>query len=135
MFSRLAGINIFVAVFAVLVAMVTAVPKPDDKYTTKYDHINIKEILDNDRLLGGYLKCLKGAGSCTPDGAELKTHIPDALNTECSKCSQTQKDKAEEVLEFLYNKKKSDFDELAKIYDPTGAHKDQYARFEKKVAA
>lgn len=65
----------FVAVFAVLVAVVAAAPKPDEKYTTKYDSVNIKEILENERLLTGYLKCLKGKGSCTPDGAELKSKL------------------------------------------------------------
>lgn len=42
------------------------------KYTTKYDGINLDEILASDRLLGNYLKCLNDEGKCTPDGAELK---------------------------------------------------------------
>lgn len=56
------------------------------KYTTKYDGVNLEEILKSDRLLNNYFKCLMDTGKCTPDGNELKRTLPDALRTECSKC-------------------------------------------------
>lgn len=56
------------------------------KYTTKYDGVNLDEILKSDRLLNNYFKCLMETGKCTPDGNELKRTLPDALKTECSKC-------------------------------------------------
>lgn len=43
-----------------------------DKYTTKYDNINLDTILQSDRLLRNYINCLLDKGSCTPDGKELK---------------------------------------------------------------
>lgn len=55
--------------------------------------------------------------------------LPDALNTECSKCSASQKEKAEEVIRFLAEKRRADFDELISIYDPTGEHKAAYAKY------
>jgi hypothetical protein len=55
-------------------------------YTTKYDGVNLDEILKSDRLLNNYFKCLMDTGKCTPDGNELKRTLPDALKTECSKC-------------------------------------------------
>lgn len=55
-------------------------------YTTKYDGVNLDEILKSDRLLTNYFKCLMDKGKCTPDGNELKRTLPDALKTECSKC-------------------------------------------------
>lgn len=57
-----------------------------NKYTTKYDGVNLDEILKSDRLLNNYFKCLMDTGKCTPDGNELKRTLPDALKTECSKC-------------------------------------------------
>lgn len=58
----------------VLVAIVAVTwSKPDDKYTTKYDGIDLDQILNNDRLLEGYCKCLLEKGPCSPDGAELKS--------------------------------------------------------------
>lgn len=52
--------------------IVTVVFAADEKYTTKYDNINLKDILESDRLLNNYVNCLKGTGKCTPDGSELK---------------------------------------------------------------
>jgi len=56
------------------------------KYTTKYDNINLDDILKSERLLNNYFNCLMERGKCTPDGNELKRTLPDALKTDCSKC-------------------------------------------------
>lgn len=42
------------------------------KYTSKYDNINLDEVLHNKRLLDAYVKCLISKGPCTNDAAELK---------------------------------------------------------------
>lgn len=42
-------------------------------YTTKYDGIDLDEILNNNRLLTNYVKCLLEQGPCTADGSELKS--------------------------------------------------------------
>lgn len=59
----------FAVIFlAVLVAAVSAVPQ----YTTKFDNIDIDQILNNNRLLNNYVNCLLHDGTCTADGKELK---------------------------------------------------------------
>lgn len=65
-----------------------------NKYTTKYDGVNLEEILKSDRLLNNYFKCLMDTGKCTPDGNELKRTLPDALKTECSKCKSERSSNA-----------------------------------------
>lgn len=45
----------------------------DGKYTTKYDNIDLDEILNSDRLLKNYFDCIMDRGKCTPDGMELKS--------------------------------------------------------------
>ena len=66
----------FVAVVCILVSALVlteaARVRRDEKYTTKYDYINIDEILASDRLVDNYVKCLLDEGKCTPEGAELK---------------------------------------------------------------
>ena len=63
-----------VAAFAlVVVAFAVVAARPDDKYTTKYDNIDLNEILKNKRLLKGYVNCLLEKGPCSPDGTELKS--------------------------------------------------------------
>lgn len=49
-----------------------AVPE-DAQYTTKYDNVDLDEIVQNERLLKNYVDCLLERGRCTPDGLELKS--------------------------------------------------------------
>jgi hypothetical protein len=77
------------AIVAVLLFVGTAVAQKAQagpSYTTKYDGVNLDEILKSDRLLNNYFKCLMDKGKCTPDGTELKKTLPDALKTGCEKC-------------------------------------------------
>lgn len=43
-------------------------------YETKYDNVDLDEILKNDRLRKNYIKCLINSGPCTPDAQELKSN-------------------------------------------------------------
>lgn len=62
--------NCVVLVFLCVVAFAVA---GSDKYTTKYDNIDIDEILNNERLLKNYFDCIMDKGRCTPDGQELRS--------------------------------------------------------------
>jgi hypothetical protein len=44
-----------------------------EKYTTKYDNVDLEEILKSDRLLKNYVNCLLDKGKCSPDGQELRS--------------------------------------------------------------
>lgn len=46
----------------------------DSGYDTKYDNIDVNDLLKNDRLRKNYVKCLLNEGPCTPDGQELKSN-------------------------------------------------------------
>lgn len=46
----------------------------EEKYTSKWDNIDLDQILKNDRLLNNYIDCVLEKGSCTPDGSELKSN-------------------------------------------------------------
>lgn len=63
--------SLTLVVFAVVLAV--ALARPDSKYTTKYDNIDLDQILKNDRLMKNYVDCLLEKGRCTPDGQELKS--------------------------------------------------------------
>lgn len=102
----------------------------EDTYTTKFDNINVREILHNDRLLANYANCLLDKGRCTPEGAELKKSLPDALETGCSKCSPKQREFAEEAMKFLSNNKKEIWEQLVAKYDPEKKYR---SRFEQEA--
>lgn len=59
-------------VVSMLVCLAWVVLAEETKYTNKFDNVNLDDILNSDRLLTNYVKCLKGTGKCTPDGTELK---------------------------------------------------------------
>ncbi|XP_061396799.1 ejaculatory bulb-specific protein 3-like [Musca vetustissima] len=115
----------FTVAFLIAGLMVATI-SAQEKYTTKYDNINVDEILASDRLLNNYFNCLMERGSCTPDAQELKRAIPDALKTECSKCSEKQKKIIDKVIHFLIEKKPEHWKELQAKYDPDNIYYNKY---------
>lgn len=73
----------------------------DDTYDIKYDSIDIDEILKSERLLTNYINCLMEEGPCTEDGRELKETLPDAILTNCSKCSEKQKLGSDKIMHYM----------------------------------
>lgn len=39
----------------------------------QFDNVNIETVLQNDRVLTNYIKCLLDKGACTREGRELKS--------------------------------------------------------------
>nr|AAM77025.1 chemosensory protein [Rhyparobia maderae] len=97
-------------------------------YTTKYDNIDLDEILGSKRLLNNYFNCLLDKGPCTPDGKELRDHIPDALETGCDKCSDKQKNGTRRVLKFLIDNEPDRYKELENKFDPEGTYRKKYEK-------
>nr|ARM20137.1 chemosensory protein [Galeruca daurica] len=113
-------------VVCVILAVVVVSAKPEEKYTTKYDNINIDEIINNDRLLRSYVDCLLGTKPCTKDGEELKKVFKEALDSKCSKCSDAQKEAAKKIGIYLIKNKRPWFDELVEVFDPDHTKLEQY---------
>ncbi|KAJ8928814.1 hypothetical protein NQ314_018580 [Rhamnusium bicolor] len=119
--------NFLLAVFVALIGVVVC-----QKYTTKYDNIDLDQIIKSDRLMKNYIDCVLDRGNCTPDGTELKKNLPDGLQTDCSKCSEAQKAGTKKILKHLVKNKRQWFDELAAKYDPENSYrtrnKEEYAK-------
>ncbi|XP_058452973.1 ejaculatory bulb-specific protein 3-like [Malaya genurostris] len=103
-----------------LVVLVTA---QQQKYTDKFDNVNVDQVLGNDRILSNYLKCLLDKGPCTQEGRELKRLLPDALKTSCEKCSEKQRTSSRKVINHLETKKPAEWKKLLEKYDPEGIYK------------
>ncbi|XP_048523663.1 ejaculatory bulb-specific protein 3 [Dendroctonus ponderosae] len=101
--------------------------KPQEKYTTKYDNIDLDAIIRNDRLLRNYIDCVLGKKKCTKDGEELKVHLPDALQSDCSKCSEAQRNGSRKIITHLLKNKRGWFNELQAKYDPAGNYLSKYS--------
>ncbi|XP_028174915.1 allergen Tha p 1-like [Ostrinia nubilalis] len=111
---------------ALSLVVAVAYARPGAQYTDKWDHINVDEILESQRLLRGYVDCLLDKGRCTPDGKALKETLPDALEHDCSKCTEKQKASSDKVIRHLINKQPDYWKELSAKYDPNNIYQDKY---------
>ncbi|XP_014473399.1 PREDICTED: ejaculatory bulb-specific protein 3-like [Dinoponera quadriceps] len=109
----------------VAVAYVYARP---EEYTHRFDSINIDEILQNDRLLKRYADCLldRANGKCPAEAVELKKVLGEALETECAKCSDHQKEMVKKVIKFIVINKPDIWSDLKAKYDPEGKYTKKY---------
>ncbi|XP_063239027.1 uncharacterized protein LOC134540299 [Bacillus rossius redtenbacheri] len=129
----------FIAVVAALcltaVVSTPARERREDTYNPQYDNINLQDIMKSERLLKSYADCLLEQGQCTPDGKQLKDSIPDALQNECSKCTEKQKEGVKTILVFLINERPEIFAELKKKYDPDSTYEKKYDHYIKEAKA
>ncbi|XP_065214011.1 ejaculatory bulb-specific protein 3-like [Planococcus citri] len=101
-------------------------------YTTRYDNINLDEILSSKRLVNNYVQCLVNGKPCSPEGLELRRILPDALKTKCAKCSQKQKEGALKVIQTVQKDYPEDWKKLVAKWDPNGEY---FKAFQQEVAA
>ncbi|XP_071440281.1 uncharacterized protein [Hetaerina americana] len=94
-------------------------------YTTRFDYVNVDRFLSNTRLLNSYLACIMDKGPCTKEGNELKVILPDAIRTDCSKCTERQKAGIEKVTNFLKQNKMEQWKELSEKLDPEGSQREK----------
>ncbi|XP_076749478.1 chemosensory protein 3 [Xylocopa sonorina] len=131
LFSTMKLHALFLLVLVVAVAYVTA--RPEETYTDKYDNVDVDQILKSERLFSAYYKCLMDEGKCTPDAAEIRKVMPDALETDCSKCTKTQKETVKKVIKHLVNDKPDMWTRLADKYDPDRKYRTKHENEAKEI--
>lgn len=57
----------------VLLLVVVSVSFARSQYNTKYDNVDVDGILQNNRILTSYIKCILDMGTCTAEGRELRS--------------------------------------------------------------
>nr|WJJ63299.1 chemosensory protein 14 [Pachyrhinus yasumatsui] len=120
------------AIFVFFALSTVAYCIPGIQYTTKYDSIDLDAIIKNERLLRSYIDCMLEKKKCNKDGAELKRHIPEALENDCLKCSEVQRNGSRKILKHLVNNKREWFIELEAKYDSAHNYRERYdAEFKK----
>ncbi|EDW09278.1 ejaculatory bulb-specific protein 3 [Drosophila mojavensis] len=117
---------LLLGVFAAL-----ALARPEKKYTNKFDNVNVDEVLSNNRILNAYIKCLMESGPCTAEGRELKKLLPDALESECSKCTDVQRRNSNKVINYLRTNKPREWTMLLDKYDSKGIYRAKYEKHTK----
>ncbi|KAL1399988.1 hypothetical protein pipiens_002137 [Culex pipiens pipiens] len=116
----------FFIVALALVALVAAQEEEGDKYTTKYDKIDLDDILKSDRLFKNYYACLLDDGPCTPEGSYLKRILPEALETNCAKCSDKQRDDGVRAIKYMAENRAEEWKVLKAKFDPENVYVEKY---------
>ncbi|XP_012258806.1 ejaculatory bulb-specific protein 3-like [Athalia rosae] len=91
-----------------IVAAVSTAVLAEELYSDKYDYIKPEEILENNRLRDQYYACFIGSSPCiTPDAKFFKSNFPEAIVTQCRKCTEKQK-RMFDTLSTWYTEKRPD---------------------------
>lgn len=59
--------------------------------------------------------------------------LPDAIENNCTKCSDKQKSGAEKIMKYLYKNKNDLYKQLEAKYDPQGIYRQRYQVEVKKL--
>ncbi|XP_061384084.1 ejaculatory bulb-specific protein 3-like [Danaus plexippus] len=106
-------------VILALVALVAA--RPEDNYD-RYENFDVDELVSNLRLLKSYAACFLGEGKCTAEGNDFKKWIPEAVQSNCGKCSDHQKHLVGKVIKACIEKLPEEWNKLNAIHNPDGKY-------------
>ncbi|XP_073953862.1 ejaculatory bulb-specific protein 3-like [Choristoneura fumiferana] len=98
-------------------------------YNNRYDNLNADSIVQNERVLLAYYKCVMDKGPCTKDGKNFKRVLPETLSTACARCSPKQKGLVRTLLLGIRVKSEPRFNELLDKYDPDRSNRDDLYKF------
>lgn len=57
---------------------------------------------------------------------QISETLPDAITTDCAKCTPKQKEGSDKVTRFLIDNRPEDWERLEKIYDPEATYRKAY---------
>ncbi|XP_050681494.1 ejaculatory bulb-specific protein 3-like [Leptidea sinapis] len=95
----------------------------------RYDNFNADAIMQNERILLAYYKCVMEKGPCTKDGKNFKRVLPETLQTACGRCSPKQKTVVRKMLMGIRTKSELRFTELLDKYDPNSVNREALYNF------
>ncbi|XP_067629013.1 ejaculatory bulb-specific protein 3 isoform X2 [Eurosta solidaginis] len=114
--------------FILVIIGMLQVAMSQKQYTNKFDNVDVDGVLSNNRILTNYIKCLMEKGPCTPEGRELKKLLPDALQSDCSKCTDTQRKNSQKVINFLRVNRPGEWKLLLDKYDSKGVYRSKHEK-------
>nr|ARO70325.1 Chemosensory protein 21 [Dendrolimus punctatus] len=111
------------------VCLLTVVVSCYSQYNNRYENFNADAIIQNERILLAYYKCVMDKGPCTKDGKNFKRVLPETLSTACAGCTSKQKAVVRKLLLGIKAKSELRFQELLDKYDPDRSNRDDLYRF------
>ncbi|CAH1116684.1 unnamed protein product [Phaedon cochleariae] len=105
---------------------------PIKYYHSKYDHVDVEMILNNRRMVKYYAACILNEGPCPPEGVEFKRILPEALRTNCQRCTEKQKFGTLRSIKRLKKEYPKIWAQLQNEWDPDGTY---ITKFENSFAS
>ncbi|CAB3231662.1 unnamed protein product [Arctia plantaginis] len=112
-----------------LVCVLTVVVSCYSQHPNRYENFNADAIIQNDRILLAYYKCVMDKGPCTRDGKNFKRVLPETLATACGRCNPSQKTIVRKLLLGIRSKSEPRFLELLDKYNPDRSNRDALYTF------
>nr|QFR36145.1 chemosensory protein 18 [Conogethes pinicolalis] len=112
-----------------LVCLLAVVVSCSAQHYNRYDNFNADSIIQNERILLAYYKCVMDKGPCTKDGKNFKRVLPETLTTACARCSPKQKLVVRKMLLGIRAKSEPRFHELLDKYDPERVNREALYNF------
>jgi len=73
----------------------------EELYSDQYDDIDVRNIVENDKLRNQYYNCFMATGSCvTADSKFFKEIFGDALQNKCKRCTEKQKEHMDFIVDW-----------------------------------
>ncbi|XP_049876708.1 ejaculatory bulb-specific protein 3-like [Pectinophora gossypiella] len=123
----------FLVTLAFTVSCVMAEYVGQEKYTDKYDSLDLDEMMSNKRLMQAYCRCILDQGKCTAEGRELKSHISEALQNGCAKCTDRQRYGMRRVISYVMKNENDMWQQMVQKYDPRRIYTTKYEKELKKL--
>ncbi|KAE8753194.1 hypothetical protein FOCC_FOCC000117 [Frankliniella occidentalis] len=95
----------------------------------RFAHINVDEVLGNQRILGSFIKCFLEEGPCTADARDMKKLLPEVIDSNCERCTDNQKKMMAKAVKHVKDTRPEDWEKLANKYDPAHAKTEDIDKF------
>ncbi|CAH0590221.1 unnamed protein product [Chrysodeixis includens] len=110
--------------YALSVLLVLASVQAEETYSTENDDLDIDAVVADLDTLKGFVGCFMDTVTCHTVAADFKKDIPEAINTNCLKCTQAQKHIFHKFLLGLKEKLPADYESFKAKFDPERKHFD-----------
>ncbi|KYN27880.1 PREDICTED: ejaculatory bulb-specific protein 3-like [Trachymyrmex cornetzi] len=108
----MARLSLIVTIIVVALACVYA---EKEFYSSRYDDVNIQEILENEKLRAQYYNCFLGTAPCkTADAKFFAGVIGEAMQTQCRKCTEKQKNLLDTLVDWYTKNRPEEWEAFVK---------------------
>ncbi|KAL0105386.1 hypothetical protein PUN28_016799 [Cardiocondyla obscurior] len=89
-----------------IISMALVYVLAEDLYSDQYDYVDATSIVQNDKLREQYVKCYMETGPCvTADAKFFKDIFSEAVQTNCRRCTEKQKEKLDYIVDWFTKNK------------------------------